>query len=82
MNKPILMDVNVIKIINKQARKQASREFYGVEFADINMKTTVKDYKERDNEYDSDFEYDDKSYETSNDSTVAGDGYLSDDLIS
>ena len=72
--KPIPMDDNVIEIINKQA----SKGLCGVEFVNINMKTTVNDYKERGNESDSDFEYDDKSYETSDDSTVAGDGDLSD----
>ena len=56
----------------------------GVEFADINMKITINNYEERgdesDSDSDSDSEYDDKSYETSDDSTVAGDGDLSDEL--
>ena len=60
------MDDNVIETINKQA----SEELCSVEFAGINMETTVNDYKERGNDSDSDFEDDDKSYETSEDSTI------------
>ena len=59
--KPIPMDNNVIATINKPARK----ELQGIEFADINLKTTVNDYKDRGYDSDSDFEDDDKSYETS-----------------
>ena len=71
--KPVPMDDNVIKTINKQA----SEALFGVEFAGINIETTVNDYEERDNDSDSDFEDDDKSYETSDDSTLAGDSNLS-----
>ena len=49
----------------------------GVKFSDINMETTVNDYKERGDVFDSDFEDDDKSYKTSDDSTIAGDDNLS-----
>ena len=73
--KPIPMDHNVIKIINKQAKG----ELYGVEFANIDIETTVNDDEERDNDSsDSDFKDDDKSYETSDDSTIAGDSDLFD----
>ena len=51
---------------------------YGIEFSDINMKTTVNDYEDLGNDSDSDSEDDDKSYETSNDSTLQGNGDLSD----
>ena len=72
--KPIPMDDNVIATINKQARE----ELQGIEFADINMKTTVNDYEDHGDDSDSDFEDDDKSYETSDDSTIKGDDDLSD----
>ena len=71
--KPIPMGDDLIELINKQA----SEELCGVESANINMETTVNDYEERGDESNSDFEYEDKSYETSDDSTVAGDGDLS-----
>ena len=48
-----------------------------MEFVDINMETTVNDYKERGDDSNSDFEDDDKSYKKSDDSTIAGDGNLS-----
>ena len=70
--KHISMDDNVIETINKQA----SEELCGVEFADINMETTVNDYEERGDDSDSYFKDDDKSYKTSDDSTIAGDGNL------
>ena len=70
--KPIPMPDNVIDTINKQA----SEETDGIEFADINLKTTVNDYQERGYDSDSDFEDDDKSYETSDDSTVDDDNDL------
>ena len=50
-----------------------------MEFGDINMATIVNSYEERGDDSDSDFEHDNKSYETSDDSTVAGDGDLSDE---
>ena len=55
------MDNHVIATINKQTRE----ELQGIEFADINLKTTVNDYEDRGYDSDSDFEDDDKSYETS-----------------
>ena len=67
------MDDNVIETINKQA----VGELYGVEFANINMETTANDYEEWGDDSDSDFEDDDKSYETSNDSIIARYGNLS-----
>ena len=67
------MGDDLIELMNKQVLE----ELCGVEFADINMEATVNDYEERGDESDSDFVYDNKSYETSDDSTVAGDGDLS-----
>ena len=61
------MDDHVIATINKQAK-----EIQGIKFANINMKSTVNDYKDRGDDSDSGFEDDDKSYETSDDSTVDG----------
>ena len=66
---------NVIETINKQAKE----EIEGIEFADINLKTTVDNYQERGYESDSDFEDDDKLYKTNDDSTVNGDNDLDDD---
>ena len=68
------MTDNVIDTINKQAKE----ELKGIEYADINVKTTLDDYQ---GSYDSDseFKYDDKSYETSDNSTVKGDNDLDDD---
>ena len=73
--KPIPMNDNVIATINKQAKEEAE----GIEFSDINLKTTVEDYQERGEDSDDDFEYDDKSYKTSDDSTVKGDNDIDDD---
>ena len=73
--KPIPMPENVIDTINKHASEETNR----IEFADINLKTTVNNYKERGYDSDSDFEDDDKSYETSDDSTVNGDTDLGDE---
>ena len=73
--KPIPMADNVIETINKQAKE----ELEGIEYADINLKTTLEDYQERGDDSDDDFEYDDKSYETSDDSTVNGDNDIDDD---
>ena len=66
--KPIPMSDNVIDTINKQAKE----ELEGIEYADISLKTTLEDYQERGDDSDDDFEYNDKSYETSDDSTVLG----------
>ena len=71
--KPIPFDDLVIDTINKQAKEESE----GIEFADINLTTTVNDYKERDDESESDFEDDDKSCGTSDDSTVKGDNNMS-----
>ena len=73
--KPIPMSDNVIEAINKQAKEEDE----GIQFADINQKTTVNDYHERGDDSESDFEDDDKSYETSDDSTVDGDNNLDDE---
>ena len=74
--KPIPMTDNVIDTINKQAKE----ELNGIEYADINLKTTLNDYQgSYDSDSDSEFEYDDKSYETSDNSTVKGDNDLDDD---
>ena len=72
--KPIPMAENVIDTINKQA----GEETHGIEFADINLKTTVNEYEARGYDSDSDFEDDNKSYETSDDFTVKGDNNLAD----
>ena len=66
------MPDNVIDTINKQA----GEEINGIEFADINLKTTAIDYEERGYDSDSDFEDDDKLYKTSDDSTVNDDNDL------
>ena len=71
--KSIPFDDLVVDTINKQAKEKSE----GIEFADINLKTTVNDYEERDNNSESDFEDDDKIYETSDDSTVKGDNDMS-----
>ena len=70
------MAENVIDTINKQAGEETN----GIKFADINLKTTVNEYKASGYDSDSDFEDDDKSYETSDDSTVNGDNNLADGL--
>ena len=69
------MAENVIDTINKQAGEETN----GIEFANINLKTTVNEYKASGYDSDSDFEDDDKSYETSDDSTVNGDTDLGDE---
>ena len=74
--KPIPMDDNVIETITKQA----AGELHGVEFANINMETTTNDYEERGDNSNSDSEDGNKSYETSDGSTIAGDDDLSDGL--
>ena len=68
------MGDNVIETINRQA----VGELHGVEFVNINIETNANDYEERGDDSDSDFEDIDKSYETSDDSTIAGDGDSSD----
>ena len=71
--KPIPFTDLVIDTINKQAKEESE----GIELADINLKTTVNEYEECDDNSQSDFEDDDKSYETSNDSTLKGDNDMS-----
>ena len=71
--KPIPFDDLVIDTINKQAKEESE----GIEFADINLKTTVNDYEERDDNSESDFEDNNKFYETSDDSTVKSDNDMS-----
>ena len=48
-----------------------------IPFTDINLKTTVNDFEEYDDNSQSDFEDYDKSYKTSDDSTVKGDNNMS-----
>ena len=71
--RPIPFTDLVIDTINKQAKEESD----GIEFADINLKTTLNDYEEFDENSQSDFEDDDKSYETSDDSTMKGDNDMS-----
>ena len=59
--RPIPMDVNVIKTIYKQP----AGELHCVGFANIDMETTSNNYEERGDDSNSDFEDDDKPYETS-----------------
>ena len=56
----------MIDLINKQAREAQE----GLEFTNINNNKTVNDYEEHGSDSDSDFEDDDKSYETSDDFTL------------
>ena len=72
--KPILITDIIIDTINKQAKE----ELKGIEYADINLKTTLDNYQGG-YDSDSDFEYKDKSYETIDDSTEKGDNDLDDD---
>ena len=65
----------IIDTINKQAKEKKQ----GIEFSNINKNTTANDYKERGNDSDSNFKDDDKSYETSDDSTIDGNNNLPDD---
>ena len=65
----------IIDTINKQAKEEKQ----GLVFGNINKHTTVNDYEERGSDSDSDFEDNDKSYETRDDSTVDGNNDLSDD---
>ena len=65
----------MVKVINCQARREPA----GVEFTNIDSNTTLDDYEARGNDSDSDFEEDNKSYETSNDSTLDEDYELNND---
>ena len=71
--KPSPMTDNVVDTINKQAKE----DLKGIEYADINLKTTIDDYQGG-YDSDSDFEYNDKSDETSDNSTMKGDNDLDD----
>ena len=71
--KPIPFTDLVVGTINKQAKEESD----GIECSDINLKTTLNDYEEFDENSQSDFEDDDKSYETSDDSTMKGDNDMS-----
>ena len=73
--KPIQMTDNVIDTINKQAKEEIKE----IEYADIILETKLNDYQgNHDSDSDSRFDYDDKYYETSDDSTVKGDNDLDD----
>ena len=56
----------MIEVINSQARRVP----IGVEFTNINSNTTLNDYEDHGSDSDSDFEDDDKLYETSDNSTL------------
>ena len=75
--KPIPMTDLMIKTINSQASREKAPT--GVEFTDINCNTTLDDYEIRGDDSDSDFEDDDRSYETSDDSTLDDDHELDDE---
>ena len=60
----------------KDINCQATRDPAGVEFTNIDSHTTLDDYEARGSDSDSDFEDDDKSYETSDDSTLDEDHEL------
>ena len=51
-----------------------------MEFTNIDSNTTLNDYEDRGSDSDSNFEDDDKSYKTSDDSTLDEDHELDDDL--
>ena len=80
--KPIPMTQVIIDLINNQAIAEGQPE--GIVFGDINMHTTINDLDgsivEHDPEVDND-DADDKSYETSNDSTMNDDHNLDHPLI-
>ena len=67
--KPIPMTDVIINIINQQAAREKVPD--GTEYSDIDGHTTVSNYNEDGD--DSKFDEDDKSYETSDDSTMDGD---------
>ena len=73
--KPIPMTDLVIDLINMQAKKKQE----GLKFIDINKNKTVNDYEEHGSDSDSDFEDDDKLYETNDNLTLDGDHKISDD---
>ena len=81
--KPIPMTQVIIDLINNQAIAEGQPE--GIMFGDINMHTTINDLDgsivEHDPEVDNDGA-DDKSYETSDDSTMNDDHNLDDDNLS
>ena len=74
INKKLIPITNhVIDTINKQTAEELQR----IKSVNIDIRATINDYEERGNDSDSNFEYDDKLYETSDDSTVDGDKDLS-----
>ena len=75
--KPIPMTDLIINVINQQAAREQVPE--DTEFGDIDGSTTVRDYNEDGD--DSEFDEDDKSYETSDDSTIEGDHDVDDEQV-
>ena len=75
--KPIPMTDLIINVINQQAAREQVPE--DTEFGDIDGSTTVRDYNEDGD--DSEFDEDDKSYETSDDSTIDGDHDVDDEQV-
>ena len=73
---PIPMTDLIINVINQQAAREKVPE--GTEFGNIDEHTTVNDYEDDD---DSEFVEDDKSYETSDDSTIDGDHDVDDEQV-
>ena len=67
----------IIKVINSQANSEKAPA--GVEFSNIYKNTTLDDYEPQDDDSNSDFEDDDKSYETTDYSTLDEDHELDDD---
>ena len=67
----------IIDTINNKTKEEKQE----IEFGDINKHTTVNDYEELGGDSNSDFEDEDKSYETSDDSTIDGNNNLPDDPI-
>ena len=59
--------------------KQAKEEQQDIKFTNINTRIIMNDYKECGNAIDADFENDDKSYKTRDDSAVDGDNDLPDE---
>ena len=75
--KPIPMTDLIIDIINQQAAREKVPD--GTEFTNIDGHTTVSTYDEDGD--DSEFDEDDKSYETSDDSTIDGVHDMDDEQI-
>ena len=75
--KPIPMTDTIINIINLHANKEKVPE--GTEYRNMDGHTTVSDYNEDDD--DSEFDEDDKLYETSDDSLIEGDHEVDDEQV-